>query len=118
MLFWYSCRKAVQGRRVVHQDLAQPGAASAAQLGVAVERVRLQMVLVAVGMTAIATAAAGGRCSGHPACTADATGRRTTETRWQSSRPAVGRSSGCDVRRSAEAGRRAPQTRRLTMSPP
>ena len=29
------------------------------QLGVAVERVRLQMVLVAVGMTAIATAAAG-----------------------------------------------------------
>ncbi len=33
--------------------------ASAAQLGVAVERVRLQMVLVAVGMTAIATAAAG-----------------------------------------------------------
>ncbi|HHW1984018.1 TPA: iron chelate uptake ABC transporter family permease subunit [Pseudomonas aeruginosa] len=35
------------------------GDASAAQLGVAVERVRLQMVLVAVGMTAIATAAAG-----------------------------------------------------------
>ncbi|MGZ2925633.1 iron chelate uptake ABC transporter family permease subunit [Pseudomonas aeruginosa] len=44
------------GRRLGVLEL---GDASAAQLGVAVERVRLQMVLVAVGMTAIATAAAG-----------------------------------------------------------
>lgn len=44
------------GRRL---EVLELGDASAAQLGVAVERVRLQMVLVAVGMTAIATAAAG-----------------------------------------------------------
>ncbi|MBG6472402.1 iron chelate uptake ABC transporter family permease subunit [Pseudomonas aeruginosa] len=44
------------GRRL---EVLERGDASAAQLGVAVERVRLQMVLVAVGMTAIATAAAG-----------------------------------------------------------
>ncbi|MBF3159064.1 iron chelate uptake ABC transporter family permease subunit, partial [Pseudomonas aeruginosa] len=41
------------GRRL---EVLELGDASAAQLGVAVERVRLQMVLVAVGMTAIATA--------------------------------------------------------------
>lgn len=44
------------GRRL---EVLELGDASAAQLGVAVERVRLQMVLVAVGTTAIATAAAG-----------------------------------------------------------
>ncbi|HBP2672310.1 TPA: iron chelate uptake ABC transporter family permease subunit, partial [Pseudomonas aeruginosa] len=44
------------GRRL---EVLELGDASAAQLGVAVERVRLQMVMVAVGMTAIATAAAG-----------------------------------------------------------
>lgn len=44
------------GRRL---EVLELGDASAAQLGVAVEHVRLQMVLVAVGMTAIATAAAG-----------------------------------------------------------
>ncbi|HCD6629338.1 TPA: FecCD family ABC transporter permease [Pseudomonas aeruginosa] len=44
------------GRRL---EVLELGDASAAQLGVEVERVRLQMVLVAVGMTAIATAAAG-----------------------------------------------------------
>ncbi|HBO5136926.1 TPA: iron chelate uptake ABC transporter family permease subunit [Pseudomonas aeruginosa] len=44
------------GRRL---EVLELGDASAAQLDVAVERVRLQMVLVAVGMTAIATAAAG-----------------------------------------------------------
>ena len=44
------------GRRL---EVLELGDASAAQLGGAVERVRLQMVLVAVGMTAIATAAAG-----------------------------------------------------------
>ncbi|KAF1071790.1 MAG: Ferric enterobactin transport system permease protein FepG [Pseudomonas citronellolis] len=42
-----------------HLELMEMGDASASQLGVAVERVRLGMVLAAVGLTAIATAAAG-----------------------------------------------------------
>ncbi|OLF53438.1 FecCD family ABC transporter permease [Pseudomonas chlororaphis] len=40
-------------------DLLEMGDATASQLGVAVERTRLVMVLAAVGLTAIATAAAG-----------------------------------------------------------
>ncbi|MCP1644893.1 iron complex transport system permease protein [Pseudomonas citronellolis] len=42
-----------------HLDLLEMGDDSAAQLGVHVERTRLVMVLAAVGLTAIATAAAG-----------------------------------------------------------
>ncbi|TBU98527.1 FecCD family ABC transporter permease [Stutzerimonas kirkiae] len=44
------------GRRL---DLLEMGDAAASQLGVAVERTRLLMMLVAVGLTAVATAAAG-----------------------------------------------------------